>query len=82
VLEGVGEELGNPQYIAMAKNVELIDNLISLTAGIVLLIQCFKVRRIFQQHFNDHLGRNISFSGVATFFFQIFYLQYKVNRFD
>jgi len=50
-------------------------------AAICLLVQCFKVRRIFENHFNVYFKRGISFSGIATFFFMIFYLQYKINRF-
>ena len=80
-LEGMGEELGTAEFLVMAKGVDAIDRLLSLVVGITLLVQCFKVRRIFRNHFNDHLGRNISFSGLATFFFQIYYLQYKINRF-
>jgi len=56
-------------------------SLLYLIAGITLLVQCFKVRRIFNEHFNTYLKKDISFSGVATFFFTIFYLQYKINRF-
>jgi hypothetical protein len=81
-LEGMGEELGTAEFLAMAKGVDTVDTLLSLVVGITLLVQCFKVRRIFRNHLNDHLGRNISFSGLATFFFQIYYLQYKINRFE
>jgi len=80
-LEGMGEELGPAEFLAMAKGVDAINSLLSLVVGIILLVQCFKVRRIFRNHFNEYLGRNISFSGLATFFFQIYYLQYKINRF-
>jgi len=48
--------------------------------GIILIVQGFKVRRIFINHFNSQLQGEISFSGVATFFFHIYYLQYKINR--
>ena len=48
---------------------------------IILIVQSFKVRRIFINHFNSQLQKEISFSGVATFFFHIYYLQYKINRF-
>mgnify|MGYP005865705369 CR=1 FL=1 len=81
-LEAMGEELGMSEFLLMAMEVDFVDSLLSLVVGITLLVQCFKVRRIFRDHFNGHLGRNISFSGWATFFFQIFYLQYKINRFE
>jgi len=63
-----------------------------LVAGILLLIQCFKVRRILLDHaeaveqhgiFSSGLAweRRESFSPIATFFLGIFYLQYKINQF-
>ncbi|MHC4489705.1 MAG: DUF4234 domain-containing protein [Planctomycetota bacterium] len=48
--------------------------------SMMLFIQCFKVRTILNDHFNVHLERDIRLSGVAVFFFQIWYLQYKINR--
>jgi len=78
--EGIGEELEDIEFLATAKMLDTIDQIISLVAGIALLVQCFKVKRMLQQHFNQHLGLNLPFSGVATFFLQIFYLQYKINR--
>jgi len=61
---------------------DTIDSLISLIGGIITLVLAFSVRRILIEHFKDKLGMNISFSGVATFFFTIWYLQYKINRLD
>jgi hypothetical protein len=55
--------------------------LFSAVAGLGVLIESFTVRRIFNEHVNGYLGRNIVFSGAATFFFTIYYLQYKANRF-
>ena len=52
-----------------------IDSVINLVGGIAILIMSFKVRRIMNEHFKTNL------SGVATFFFSFFYLQYKINRF-
>jgi predicted Zn finger-like uncharacterized protein len=53
---------------------DLAFNILNLVVGISLLVRCFKIRRILQEHFNKSL------SAVATFFFQIYYLQYKINR--
>jgi hypothetical protein len=78
--EGIGEELGDIDFLLTSKMLDTIDRIISLVAGITLLFQCFKVKRMLQDHFNQHLGLNLPFSGVATFFFQIYYLQYKINR--
>ena len=57
-------------------------NIPHLVAGIILLVQRFKVLRIFTEHFNIHLKRGIAFSGLATFFLGEYYLQYKINGFN
>ncbi len=79
-LEGLGEGLNNMEFVAISKGVDAIDRIIFTVAAITLLVQCFKVRRILRQHFNEHLGRDVPFSSVALFFLQIYYLQYKINR--
>lgn len=56
-------------------------NVLDLVYVIIMIIECFKVRRIFAEHFNDYLNIEIPFSKVATFFFGVLYLQYKINRF-
>ncbi len=65
-------------------------DLAQLPAYILLLVQCFKVRRIFEAHLHAGLGQlsgtpnlrhsQASLSGVAVFFLQIFYLQYVINK--
>ena len=74
-----------------AKSLEGVSRILELTVGITLLIQAFKVRRILLDHngvqqagmFSSQIGleANTSFSGVATFFLGIWYLQYKINEF-
>ena len=59
---------------------EVIDNLLNLAAAVCLIILAFKVRRILIQHYDENMGMNIGFSGVATFFLGELYLQYKINR--
>jgi predicted RNA-binding Zn-ribbon protein involved in translation (DUF1610 family) len=75
---GFVEGLG---YIESAEGLNIITGILSLIGGIILIVQGFRVRRIFIDHFNVYLRRDIKFSGIATFFFGIFYLQYKINRF-
>jgi len=72
------------------KSFLLISGVIETGAWIVILIQSFKVRQILLDHFSAQesgpfsgtisLQRDVSLSGVGTFFFQIFYLQYEINR--
>ena len=79
-LQGAGEQLGDTELIKISERLEGADRLITLIVAITLLVQSFKVRRILQEHFSESLGQTVSFSGVALFFFQIWYLQYKINR--
>ncbi len=62
-----------------------------LVGGVLILFQCFKVRRILLDHaetmerglFSAGISfeQRTSFSAVATFFLGIWYLQYKINQF-
>lgn len=52
----------------------LTGDLLNIVVAIVLLLQAFKLRRILA----DHFGTKVSWLG--TFFFTVFYLQYKINR--
>jgi hypothetical protein len=56
--------------------------LINLVLFITLLVQTFKVGRILKEHFNDHLGHKIYWSGILMFSFGVMYLQYKINRLE
>lgn len=77
VISGGLEGLGETEIV---ENLDAFGGLLDLITGITLLVQCFKVRRILKEHLNMYLRRGIPFSGAATFFFGIFYLQYKINR--
>jgi hypothetical protein len=62
---------------------------ILLVAGLILIVQCFKVRRILLDHLAPRREAMFSaglrmqheelFSRMGTFFFGIFYLQHKIN---
>jgi hypothetical protein len=58
----------------------ILSSILQLTFWILMLVQCFKVRRIFIDHYKIGLRTDADFSVVGTFFFQICYLQYKINR--
>lgn len=63
--------------------------LILLVAGLIMIVQCFKVRRILLDHLAPRQEGMFSagirlqyeelFSRMGTFFFGIFYLQSKIN---
>jgi len=79
-LEGFGEGLDRRDLLAVSKGLEGFAQFLNLVAAIALLIQCFKVRRMLTEHVQARTGHTVSLSGPATFFLQIFYLQYKINR--
>lgn len=79
-LAGFAEALSTSEYGEMATTVDAIDNLLSAVAGITLLVQGFKIRRMLREHFSGYLRLPVVFSDVALFFFNIYYLQYKINR--
>ena len=66
--------------VAIINVLDAIDEFINLAGGATILVIAFKIRGILDEHFNKNLNMGISFSGVATFFFTFYYLQYKINR--
>ena len=78
-------------FIANAiQGVPELDSIVTLVGGILLLLQCFKVKSILEDHTNVPISgplagsltlvQRTTFSGVATFFLGIYYLQYKINE--
>ena len=53
---------------------------VDIIALLLIVDQCSKVRRILNHHFNEFLGKDITLSIMFTFFLNIFYLQYKINK--
>lgn len=55
--------------------IDALDRIITFVGGIIILVLSFKIRKILSEHYKTNL------LGVATFFFTLFYLQYKINQF-
>jgi hypothetical protein len=61
--------------------------LLKLTVAIAMLVQCFRIRDIIQDHATPPADPDVRFtqqvelSGVMTFFFSIFYLQWAINKY-
>lgn len=58
-----------------------------IAVGILMLVQCFTVKGMIEDHLYTPdltgmpaLTPRVELSGVLTFFFSIFYLQYIINR--
>jgi hypothetical protein len=52
---------------------------VSTTGFVIIVGECFRIRYILQKHF-ARVGDPVHLSVLATFFFSIFYLQYKINH--
>ena len=61
--------------------------LLQLGVGITMIIQCFRIRDIIQDHAtpppdpDQMFIEQVQLSGVMTFFFSIFYLQWAINKY-
>jgi hypothetical protein len=66
----------------------LLLSLAQFAVGILMLVQCFFTKDILEDHLagpednlpNPLFVERVKLSGLMTFFFQIFYLQYVINR--
>lgn len=76
-MPGVLKAMG---YISNTTDIELLVKLINLVPPVALLFQIFKVRRIFIDHFNDYVKKDIWVSGLLSFIFYIYYFQYLINQ--
>lgn len=70
----------NDGNVTASESLMLFAQVLNLVYVIILIGQSLKVRSIFDEHFNNHLRKEMKFSKIATFFFQILYLQYKINK--
>ncbi len=59
---------------------ETISSLVWILSVFVFLFQIFKIRDIFEDHFNGYLKKNEEFSKAFTFLFNILYFQHKINK--
>jgi hypothetical protein len=61
--------------------------LLQLVIGITMVIQCFGIRDIIQDHAtpppdpDQRFVEQVQLSGLMTFFFSIFYLQWAINTY-
>ena len=61
--------------------------LLQLVVGITMIIQCFRIRDIIQDHATPPLDSDqrfvlqVQLSGMMTLFFSIFYLQWAINKY-
>ena len=79
--------VGNPYEIFGDAVILLVG--VRLAVGIMMIVQCFRIKDIIEDHAQgpDDAPRDelftppVKLSGVMTFFFSIFYLQYAINKY-
>ena len=78
-----------PPEQTIGAGASLLLNLCQLAIGILMVVQYFFIKDILEDHLagpDDNVSRSIladrvTLSGLMTFFFQIYYLQYVINRY-
>jgi hypothetical protein len=65
----------------------LLLTLLRLGVSILMIVLCFRTRDILEDHLTPdpagelvHFSQRVQLSGLMTFFFSIYYLQYTINR--
>jgi hypothetical protein len=86
VVLGVGQGIGLvPEVID--PNVAIALTLLELFIGVTMIVQCFRIKDIIQDHATSARDSDrwfveeVHLSGVMTFFFSIFYLQWAINKY-
>lgn len=64
----------------MEENLHTLGGIVGLLVSLIMLFESFRIRRILYDHFRDYLKEDIEINGILLFFFQIFYLQYIINK--
>jgi len=85
---GIANGLAAPGK-AIGDGTALLVMIVRLAVGILMVVQSFFIKDILEDHFagpGDHVGNpmfadTVKLSGVLTFLFQIYYLQYAINRY-
>jgi len=78
-----------PTEVAFGPGAAAVLSLVRIAVGIVTLVQCFYIKDILEDHLagpedaisSGLLSDSVQLSRALTFFFQIFYLQYAINRY-
>lgn len=76
-----------PLTEAIGEGGAALDLLFRLSVGIVMIIQAFRVKDIIEDHATPESDsgpmfvEQVTLSGVLTFLFSIFYLQWAINRY-
>ena len=83
---GLTEDLGADDQ-AVRERAEVLGVIFQLLVGIVMLVMTFRVKEMIEDHATPDLDsgpmfvEQVKLSGLMTFFFSIYYLQWAINRY-
>jgi len=80
ILAGFAEAYGDEGIMVLANNIEMSCKALAYIGGFLLLIPSFKAKSMLEKYLTDKDRFAVSLSGAATFFFRIYYLQYRINQ--
>jgi hypothetical protein len=73
-------------YEVIGRGPAAVVQVFQIAVGILMIVQCFKIKDIIEDHTSPPPGAEmftqpVRLSGLMTFFFSIFYLQWAINRY-
>ena len=60
--------------------IETVYGVLDKIARLILFLQCFKARAILDEHQESKRKSALVWSWILTFIFQIFYIQFRINK--
>lgn len=77
---------GAPVNEFLGPGLTVVFQIVQLAVGIVMIVQCFRIKDIIEDHATpdgpqELFVERVKLSGLMTFFFSIFYLQWAINRY-
>lgn len=79
-IAGVAEATQRNDLVLLANQLEVLCKALAYVGGFLLLFPCFRAKAILEEHLKSKDRFALSLSGAATFFFRIYYLQYRINK--
>jgi hypothetical protein len=79
-IAGIAEAIGDNGLIVLAHQIDMVCTALAYVGGFLLLVPSFKAMSMLEAFLKDQDRFALSLSGAATFFFRIYYLQYRINK--
>lgn len=76
----IAEATGDNGLVNLAHQIEMICKALAYVGSFLLLVPSFKAKSMIEGYLKKKDPFALSLSGAATFFFRIYYLQYRINK--